>query len=48
MINRIDVEVGGGINGEGDVAGGVFAESIVEFEMVVVVCSAVIVWSVCV
>ena len=48
MINGIDVEVGGEIDGERDVAGEVSAGSIVEFEMVVVVCSAVIVWSVCV
>ena len=43
MINGIDVEVDGRIDGEGNVAGRVSAGSIVEFEMVVVVCSAVIV-----
>ena len=48
MINGVDVEVDGGVVGEGDVARGVSVGCVVEFEMAVVVCSAVIVWSVCV
>ena len=43
MINGVDVEVDGGVDGEGDVAWGVSVECVVEFEMTVVVCSAVIV-----